>query len=394
MACIYAEIRVCANSYMAIREMLQLGDICEKVTDYVASGSFAALKENVLITNEENYALMVKTADFANGFTKGLTYTDKHGYEFLHNSNLFGGELILSNIGSIGKVFKVPYLNRPMTLASNSVMLKTSDNTLRDYLYYFFLSPTGYKNLLSISSGTSMKKFNKTELKKLEVPIPEHDIQLHIVSTLDKLQSIITHRKQQLAKLDELVKARFVEMFGDPITNPLNWKKDKTEHHIDLLSGFPFKSEQYVDSGVNICGGLIIMPQRIEWDSCVHWATTKGYEEYLLAKDDIVMALDRPWITEGFKIALVDGEHLPALLIQRTARIRATDINQKYLYHCFINGGFDKHTNITGSLVPHISAKDIKSFEILLPPLDLQNQFAAFVQQTDKSKFVRKDQNR
>jgi len=119
---------------MAIREMLRLGEVCEKVTDYVASGSFAALKENVLITNEENYALMVKTADFANGFTKGLTYTDKHGYEFLHNSNLFGGELILSNIGSIGKVFKVPYLNRPMTLASNSVMLKTGDNTLRDYL--------------------------------------------------------------------------------------------------------------------------------------------------------------------------------------------------------------------------------------------------------------------
>lgn len=130
------------------------------------------------------------------------------------------------------------------------------------------------------------------------------------------------------------------------------------------------------------------MPQRIEWDSCVHWATTKGYEEYLLAKDDIVMALDRPWITEGFKIALVDGEHLPALLIQRTARIRATDINQKYLYHCFINGGFDKHTNITGSLVPHISAKDIKSFEIMLPPIDLQQQFAAFVEQTDKSKVA------
>ncbi len=53
---------------------------------------------------------MVKTADFSNGFTKNLTYTDQHGYEFLSNSNLFGGELILSNIGSIGKVFIVPYL--------------------------------------------------------------------------------------------------------------------------------------------------------------------------------------------------------------------------------------------------------------------------------------------
>ena len=145
--------------------MARLGDICEKVTDYVASGSFAALKENVLITNEENYAIMVKTADFSNGFTKALTYTDKRGYDFLKNSNLFGGELILSNIGSIGKVFKVPYLDRPMTLASNTVMIKTATPELTDYLYYYFLSPAGYKSLLSISSGTSMLKFNKTELK-------------------------------------------------------------------------------------------------------------------------------------------------------------------------------------------------------------------------------------
>ena len=116
--------------------MARLGDVCEKVTDYVASGSFAALKENVLITNEENYAVMVKTADFANGFTRNLTYTDKYGYDFLRNSNLFGGELILSNIGSIGKVFKVPYLNRPMTLASNTVMIKTETPELTDYLYY------------------------------------------------------------------------------------------------------------------------------------------------------------------------------------------------------------------------------------------------------------------
>ena len=100
------------------------------------------------------------------------------------------------------------------------------------------------------------------------------------------------------------------------------------------------------------------------------------------------MALDRPWISEGFKIAQVDAEHLPALLIQRTARIRGIDVNQEYLYHCFLNGGFDKHSNITGSLVPHISAKDIRSFEIMLPPLELQNRFAAFAAEVDKSKLA------
>lgn len=129
------------------------------------------------------------------------------------------------------------------------------------------------------------------------------------------------------------------------------------------------------------------MPQRIDWDSCKYWSSTEGLEEYTLQEKDIVMALDRPWISEGFKIAMVDADELPALLIQRTARIRAVDINQYYLMHCFALGGFDIHCNVTGSLVPHISAKDIRSFPIMLPPIELQEQFAAFVEQTDKSKY-------
>lgn len=116
---------------------VRLGDYCQKVTDQVASGSFASLRENVKSYKEPNYAIMVKTADFSNGFTENLTYTDKRGYEFLSNSNLYGGELILSNIGSIGKCFIVPDLNTNMTLAPNAVMVRLIDGCQRDYLYYF-----------------------------------------------------------------------------------------------------------------------------------------------------------------------------------------------------------------------------------------------------------------
>lgn len=166
---------------------VRLGDYCEKVTDQVASGSFASLRENVKSLKEPDYALMVKTADFRNNFSRDLTYTDKHGYEFLENSNLYGGELILSNIGSIGKVFIVPHLNQKMTLAPNSVMIRLTDERLRDYLYHFLLSPLGYEELLSITSGTAMKKFNKTDLKTILVPIPPIEEQQRIVEKLDQL---------------------------------------------------------------------------------------------------------------------------------------------------------------------------------------------------------------
>ena len=82
------------------------------VTDYVANGSFASLRENVKTYKEENYALMVKTQDFSNDFTRGLTYTDQKGFDYLQKSRLYGGELMLSNIGaSIGKAFIVPTMN-------------------------------------------------------------------------------------------------------------------------------------------------------------------------------------------------------------------------------------------------------------------------------------------
>lgn len=171
----------------------KLGSYIDYATDYVANGSFATLKQNVKILKEEDYALMVKTADFSNNFTKSLTYTDRHGYDFLSKSSLHGGELILSNIGSIGKVFRVPYFNRPMTLASNSVMIKCYRESDYDWLYYYFLSPAGYEELVRITTGTAVLKFNKTDLKTVAIPLPPLAEQQRIV---DRIESLF-------AKLDE-----------------------------------------------------------------------------------------------------------------------------------------------------------------------------------------------
>lgn len=183
-------------------QWVRLGDYAEKVTDYVASGSFQSLRENAPSLKTKNYAILVKTADFSNGFTKNLTYTTEHGYHFLENSNLFGGELILSNIGSIGKVFIVPKLNKKMTLAPNSVMIRLTEESLRDYLYYFLLSPVGYRALDMISSGTAVKKFNKTSLKTILLPIPPVEEQKKIVGKIQKLffqLDVIDDLQQQYA---------------------------------------------------------------------------------------------------------------------------------------------------------------------------------------------------
>ncbi len=197
-------------------EWVRLGDYAEKVTDYVASGSFASLRENAPSLKTEDYAILVKTADFSNDFTQNLTYTTKHGYEFLNNSNLFGGELVLSNIGSIGKVFIVPKLNRKMTLAPNSVMVRLADDQLRDYLYHFLLSPLGYEELIAITSGTAMKKFNKTDLKTILIPIPPLEEQKRIVAKIEELMPFVEQYAAASTKLNTL-NASFPEMMKKSI---------------------------------------------------------------------------------------------------------------------------------------------------------------------------------
>lgn len=205
---------------------------------------------------------------------------------------------------------------------------------------------------------------------------------------MSRLDNIIQYRKNQLEKLDLFIKSRFVEMFGDLNSNEKNWGKESLKHHAKVIVGYPFKSKDYTETGIRIVGGYNLMQGYVVWSECKYWERIDGYEKYLLEADDIVMAMDRPWVNGGFKISKIDGRELPALLIQRTACIRAIDIEQDYLYMLLNSDCFAEHCNIKGSLVPHISNKDIDSFEIFIPPHELQMEFAYFIKQVDKSKFV------
>ena len=186
-------------------EWIRINNYVKKVTDFVASGSFASLRENVKYYKTDNYAIMVKTQDFQNRFTKDLTFTDKQGYDFLENSNLFGGELVLSNVGSIGKIFIVPKLNKPMTLAPNAIMIRLFNEKHLIWIYYVFQSIFGLELLLSISSATAIKKFNKTDFKTLLIPIPPLSEQKRIIDRIEQIEPLLQQYdklEKQLTKLE------------------------------------------------------------------------------------------------------------------------------------------------------------------------------------------------
>ena len=228
----------------------KLEDFINDATDFVASGSFASLRENVKYYDEPGYAILVRTKDFQNGFTKGLVYTDRHGYEFLANSNLFGGELILPNIGaSIGKVFIVPHLDTRMTLAPNSIMIKCFKDIHKKWLQYLFLSPFGQEQLRIISSSTAQGKFNKTDLRALQIPIPPFDEQERIISEVEFLSHFIEMIEYGQDKLQETIKQAKSKILDLAIHGKLVPQDPTDEPASELLKRINPKAEITCDNG-------------------------------------------------------------------------------------------------------------------------------------------------
>lgn len=188
-------------------EVRKFNDLCIRITDFVASGSFASLRENVQYYDNENYAMLIRTMDVSNK-NNNIThvYIDETAYNFLKNSNLYGGEIILPNIGaSVGDVYIVPNLYERMSLAPNSIMFKTLYEDM--YYYYYFSSTYGRNALIQISQSAAQPKFNKTALRQLKVLAPFVDVQKEIVSYLNKetnkVDNLVVDITAQIEKLKE-----------------------------------------------------------------------------------------------------------------------------------------------------------------------------------------------
>ena len=167
---------------------IELGKIAE-ITDYVANGSFASLRENVSYKNESDYAALIRTADYSSGFDpEKMVYIDEHAYEFLSKSKLFGGEIIINNIGAgVGTTFRCPFLDTHMSLAPNAVMVKTENDL---FYYFWFRSKCGQDAIRRIVGKSAMPKFNKTGLRSIIVPVPTKEVQDKIVAVLEKFESL------------------------------------------------------------------------------------------------------------------------------------------------------------------------------------------------------------
>ena len=150
----------------------KIKDFC-LVTDFVANGSFASLKENVKYLDDEDYAILVRFTDYVKKWKSKFKYVSLKSYNFLKHSSLQPGDLIMSNVGDPGQVFILPDLGKPMTLGPNSILIRPEKHiTNSKFLFYYFQSTKGINQIKKIITSTAQSKFNKTSFRDLEINLP------------------------------------------------------------------------------------------------------------------------------------------------------------------------------------------------------------------------------
>ncbi len=226
---------------------IKLGEIAEVVTDYVANGSFSSLAQNVHYYDKPDFAVLIRLVDYNNGFKGNFVFIDEHAYKFLAKTKLYGGEIIISNVGAnVGTVFKCPKLPYKMSLAPNSIMVKFIGNN--DFYFHWLRSYYGQQALQSIVTGSAQPKFNKTNFKELCIPVPPLEAQNKIASILNALDDKIELNNQINSNLEQQAQALFkswfidFEPFGGKMPN--DWEVIKFEKLANFIPGYSYKSSE------------------------------------------------------------------------------------------------------------------------------------------------------
>ena len=316
------------------------------------------------------------------------------------------GDLLMSHINSVQYLGRtVLYVKQPdetIIHGMNLLRLKARRNIINPaYARYCFYGHTFRCQIGNITKkSVNQASFAVKDLKQIKIEVPSLDEQNKVVVILDRVQKLIDMRNNELASLDDLIKARFVEMFGDAVANPMHWPVRKLKDlSVQINSGNTPKggSENYVEEGITFFRSQNVWKDRLEMDDIAYIdaETHASMKRSSLKHGDILMTKTGRINTENSSLgraALYDGEDDMANVNGHVYFIRLKEgVNNKFVLRILVSpeyrdlirsvcvGGIDKR---------QLNKEHIEDFPIICPPTDMINEYVAFVEQVNKSKFV------
>lgn len=301
------------------------------------------------------------------------------------------GDILMSHINSethLGKVARYEKHEGETIIHGMNLLCLRPNKKMVDsrYASYYLSSEAFLHQIPGITKkSVNQASFNVAALKELTFPISSMEVQQTVADILDKANEFIALRKEQLAKLDELIKARFVELFGDLKSNPMEWPVVPFTEFAKIDGNMTTDYEKYADyphigiDSIEKGTGALKGYRTVREDGVISG-------KYIFTPQHIIYSKIRPNLN---KVALPDFEGLCSadaypILPNRSNCNRvflAIALRSEYFLEYILQ--FSSRTNL-----PKVNRKEITGFRMPLPPLKLQEQFAAFVEQTDKSKVA------
>jgi type I restriction enzyme S subunit len=278
------------------------------------------------------------------------------------------------------------------------VVRKKDDEVPQQFVKYFLMRQTD--RILQEASGCAQPNISPKQIAQYEVPELSKTEMYEISNILDKLSAVITQRKDEIQKLEKLIKARFVELFGDAVANPMKWPMKKLKDlSVQINSGNTPKggSENYVEKGITFFRSQNVWKDQLEMDDIAYIdaETHASMKRSSLKHGDILMTKTGRINTENSSLgraALYDGEDDMANVNGHVYFIRLKKgVNNKFVLRILVSpeyrdlirsvcvGGIDKR---------QLNKEHIEDFPIICPPSDMIDDYIVFVEQVDKSKFA------
>lgn len=290
------------------------------------------------------------------------------------------GSVLVTCIGTIGKVALV----EKEACFNQQINAIIPDKSMIDskFLGYAMLK---YNYLLkSIANAPIVPIINKTQFSNVEIMIPSLDIQKKIVDVLEKAEKVLEKRKEASGLLDELVKSKFIEMFGDTFLNTKKFEMKQIKDVAKLVKGITYKPEQVDEEGIIVLRSSNIQNSNFDLKDIVRLNKTID-ERFLVIPNDILMCN-----RNGSQRLVGKVAKIPRYEEQMTFGTFMTIVRSpyyNYLFSFFQTEAFRRQIKMqTTVAINQISIPLLESVKVPLPPIEIQNQFTDFVKQIDKLK--------